>query len=105
MRNALIYPILTEKATRMTEVQTQYTFKVNPRANKLEIRKAVEEKFNVDVDSVRTVICRGKRKRQFTRKGLIEGKKSNWKKAIVTLKDGATIDFYGATASAGQANG
>jgi len=88
----------------MTELQGQYTFKVNPRANKLQIRKAVEDKFNVDVESVKTVICRGKRKRQFTRKGLIEGKKSNWKKAIVTLKNGATIDFYGATASANEAN-
>lgn len=105
MRNALIYPILTEKATRMTELQSQYTFKVDPRADKLDIRKAVEEKFNVGVASVRTVICRGKRKRQFTRKGLIEGKKSNWKKAIVTLKEGDTIDFYGATAASNQANG
>ena len=105
MRNALIYPILTEKATRMTELQGQYTFKVNPRANKEQIRQAVETKFSVSVASVRTVICRGKSKRQFTKKGLIEGKKSNWKKAIVTLKDGATIDFYGATASTSQANG
>lgn len=103
MMNVLIQPLLTEKATRLTEQKNQYEFKVDPDSNKLQIRSAVEKKFGVKVASVRTVICMGKAKRQFTRKGLIEGKKSNWKKAIVTLEDGSKIDYYAATtASATQ---
>jgi large subunit ribosomal protein L23 len=99
MVTALLHPILTEKSTLLTEKKNQYTFKVESEADKILIKKAVEEKFDVNVVSVRTVNCMGKRKRQFTRKGLIEGKKSNWKKAIVTLKDGQAIDFYTGTGS------
>lgn len=104
MITALIHPVLTEKSTLLTEKKNQYTFKVDPNADKTLIKKAIEEKFDVKVSSVRTVMCMGKRKRQFTRKGLIEGKKSNWKKAIVTLKDGDAIDFYSGTSSSTESN-
>lgn len=102
MVTALIQPILTEKSTLLTEKKNQYTFKVKPDADKTLIKKAVEDKFDVKVTSVRTMVCMGKRKRQFTRKGLIEGKKSNWKKAVVTLKEGDSIDFYSGTSSSSE---
>jgi large subunit ribosomal protein L23 len=88
----LIQPLLTEK---MTELAThrQYAFKVDQNANKIEIARAVEKKFNVNVVSIRTLVVKGKAKAQLTRRGRIAGRRSDWKKAIVTLKDGQTIDF------------
>jgi large subunit ribosomal protein L23 len=94
MKNPLLRPWLTEKSTKLTEQKGQYVFQVKTDADKFDIKKAVEEKFGVDVVSIRTVNCLGKSKRQHTRKGLIAGKKSDWKKAIVTLGDGQTIDYY-----------
>jgi len=94
MKNPLLRPWLTEKSTKLTEQKGQYVFQVKTDADKFDIKKAVEEKFGVDVVSIRTVNCLGKSKRQYTRKGLIAGKKSDWKKAIVTLGDGQTIDYY-----------
>ncbi len=94
MKNPLLRPWLTEKSTRLTEQKGQYVFQVKPDADKFDIKKAVEQKFGVDVTSVRTVNCLGKSKRQYTRKGLIAGKKSDWKKAIVTLANGQVIDYY-----------
>ena len=94
MKNPLLRPWLTEKSTKLTEQKGQYVFVVKPDADKDDIKKAVEEKFGVDVTSVRTVNCLGKAKRQYTRKGLIAGKKSDWKKAIVTLGNGQVIDYY-----------
>ncbi|MBW7888137.1 MAG: 50S ribosomal protein L23 [Bacteroidetes bacterium] len=92
MTTILIHPLLTEK---MTELGTkrQYAFKVSTQTNKIEVAKAVEKKFNVEVVSVRTMQIKGKRKFSMTKRGRMEGKKSNWKKAIVTLKDGQSIDF------------
>jgi len=79
---------LTEKGTIQTEKYNQYTFIVDRRANKIQIRKAIEELFNVKVIKVRTMNVRGKRRR----KGLpSEGRTSDWKKAIVTLKEGDRI--------------
>jgi large subunit ribosomal protein L23 len=88
----LIQPLLTEK---MTELGTkrQYAFKVVSGANKIEIAKAVEKKFNVNVTSVRTLIVKGKQKGTMTRRGRVEGHRSDVKKAIVTIKDGQSIDF------------
>ena len=94
MKNPLLRPLLTEKSTRLTEQKGQYAFVVKLDADKNDIKKAVESKFGVDVTSVRTVNCLGKSKRQHTRKGLIAGKKSDWKKAIVTVGNGQVIDYY-----------
>ena len=89
----LIEPIVTEKMALLME-QGHYAFKVKKDANKIQIRKALEARFpNVDIDEVRTMVVRGKRKRQFTKRGLLEGRQSSYKKAIVTLKSGE-IDFY-----------
>ena len=90
----LIRPIITEKMTRLSEEGSHYAFEVEKDANKIEIRKAIEERYpGVTVASVRTMIVRGKRRRRFTRRGLIEGRQRSYKKAIVTLSDG-TIDFF-----------
>jgi len=94
MKNPLLRPWLTEKSTGLTEQKGQYVFQVKKDADKSDIKKAVEEKFNVDVVSIRTINCLGKTKRQYTRKGLIAGKKNDWKKAIVTLGEGQAIDYY-----------
>jgi len=101
MRNPLQQPWLTEKSTRLTEQKGQYVFKVRNGASKSDIKAAVEAKFGVDVASVRTANYLGKSKRQHTRKGLIEGKKSDWKKAVVTLKDGQAIDYYAGSSAEG----
>ena len=79
---------LTEKGTRQSEKLNQYTVKADPRANKAEIRQAVQELFKVHVTKVNTLNVRGKSRRQRTTQA---GQTSNWKKAIVTLKDGDKI--------------
>jgi large subunit ribosomal protein L23 len=86
-------PLITEKMS-MLQNRRQYAFEVDIDANKIEIQKAIEKKFNVDVESVRTIRVKGKRKTQLTRRGRFEGRKPNWKKAIVTLKEGQEIDFF-----------
>lgn len=92
MTGILIQPLLTEKMTALT-AKRQYAFKVDQKANKITIAHAVEKKFNVNVQSVRTSNLKGKTKSQMTKRGRIEGRRSDWKKAIVTLKEGQTIDF------------
>lgn len=82
--------MLTEKGTRLTEEENKYIFRVNPAANKLEIKKAVEELFEVKVVSVNTMNRQGKKKRQRTASA---GKTADWKRAVVTLADGSSIDF------------
>lgn len=71
----------------------QYAFEVDTEANKVEIARAVEKKFNVTVESIRTLSLKGKAKSQLTRRGRFSGTTSHWKKAIVTLKEGEKIDF------------
>jgi large subunit ribosomal protein L23 len=83
-------PLITEKSNIMKEELNQISFAVDPRANKIEIKEAVKKLFNVHVLKVRTFNMLGKRKRL----GRSEGKKSDWKKAIVTLKEGERIDFF-----------
>ncbi|NTV93312.1 MAG: 50S ribosomal protein L23 [Chlorobiaceae bacterium] len=102
MKNPLLRPWLTEKSTGLTEKKGQYVFKVKLDANKTVIKKAIEEKFGVVVKSVRTVNCLGKSKRQFTRKGVLQGKKSDWKKAIVTLAKDQSIDYYSGSTQKGE---
>ena len=92
--NILKRPIITEKMTAQTEKLGRYGFIVDEKANKLEIKKAVEGMYNVTVDDVRTIRYGGKRKSRFTKSGVIAGRKNNFKKAIVQLKKGETIDFY-----------
>ncbi|GIV59271.1 50S ribosomal protein L23 [Rhodocaloribacter litoris] len=91
----LIRPIVTEKMTALME-ERHYAFQVHKDANKVQIRRAVEAHYpGVKVKEVRTMIVRGKRRRQFTRRGPVEGRKASYKKAIVTLTaDSDPIDFY-----------
>ncbi len=91
----IIKPIVTEKMTAITEkMPNRYGFRVSPDADKFEIRKAVEEMYNVHVVSVNTMNYSGKRKTRYTKSGIISGKQAAFKKAIVTLKEGETIDFF-----------
>ena len=86
-------PLITEKMTGLTEKRQQYGFVVDRKASKDEIRKEIEEFYNVQVDRVNTMICRGKSRRN-RRTGQISGYNTAYKKAIVTLKEGSSIDFY-----------
>lgn len=90
----IIKPIVTEKMTAITEKQNRYGFRVQPGANKIEIANAIKEMYNVTVKSVNTMNYRGKNKSRNTKSGLVKGKESSFKKAIVTLKEGDVIDFY-----------
>ncbi|NLI24538.1 MAG: 50S ribosomal protein L23 [Bacteroidales bacterium] len=90
----LIRPIVTEKMTHQGETMQRYGFIVDKRANKLQIKKAVEALYNVTVQEVNTMRYRGKNKTRYTKSGVIEGRTSSFKKAIITLKEGETIDFY-----------
>lgn len=82
--------LLTEKASILSEKENKYVFRVSPKANKLQIRQAVQELLNVKVTGVNTMNCLGKRKRQRTQK---YGRTSHWKKAIVQLAEGEKIDL------------
>ena len=92
--NIMIKPIVTEKATGLSEKLNRYTFCVSPDANKYQIKSLVEDLYGVKVASVNTMNYEGKRKQRYTKAGLIRGKKPAFKKAIVTLVEGETIDFY-----------
>lgn len=87
-------PIVTEKSTNLTEKRNTYTFEVNTKANKIEIKKAVEEMFNVQVADVRTLIRMGKKKVRMTKKGVSTGRTNRIKIARVELKEGNFINFY-----------
>lgn len=90
----LIKPIVTEKMTEQSEELNRYGFIVDVEANKIQIKKAVEEMYNVTVADVNTMRYAGKRKSRFTKSGVIAGRTNAYKKAIVTLADGENIDFY-----------
>lgn len=91
----IIKPLVTEKMTAMTEkMPNRFGFIVRPDANKLEIKKEVEALYNVKVVDVNTMNYQGKSKSRYTRSGLLKGRTNAFKKAVVTLKDGDTIDFY-----------
>ena len=108
----IIKPIVTEKMTKITDkssvertykvkgqertkkAEVKYGFIVKPEANKVEIKKEIESLYNVTVLDVNTIRYAGKRSSHYTKAGLIKGQKNAFKKAIVTLKDGDTIDFY-----------
>ena len=90
----IVKPLVTEKMTGITEKQNKFGFIVRPQANKLEIKKEVEALYNVTVEAVNTCVYAGKSKNRYTKAGLIKGSTNSFKKAVVTLKDGDTIDFY-----------
>ena len=90
----IIKPIITEKITKDGELFNRFGFVVAKKANKVEIKKAVEKAYGVSVLDVNTMIYRADRTTKFTKSGMITGKTSAYKKAIVTLKEGDSIDFY-----------
>ncbi len=87
-------PIITEKATNDSELRNRYSFVVNREANKIQIKDAVEERYNVTVEKVRTQIYGSERKTKYTKKGVQRTKTNIKKKAIVDVQDGDSIDFY-----------
>lgn len=94
-KEILIKPLITEKSDRLSEKLNQYTFVVHKGANKIEIKKAVEEMYSVTVESVNTLVMPAKEKTRNTRSGVLKGYRSSFKKAVVTLGEGEDIDFFG----------
>jgi large subunit ribosomal protein L23 len=92
--NILIKPIVTEKMTIQGDKLNRYGFIVDKRANKLQIKSAIEKTYGVSVTDVNTLRYSGKQKSRFTRSGLVTGRRNSIKKAIITLAKGETIDFY-----------
>ncbi len=95
LSEVLVKPILTEKANAQQEKLRRYTFRVDRKANKLEIKKAIEEFYSVKVKDVNTVVVPGKNKTRYTKAGFVKGQKSAYKKAMITVAEGETIDLYG----------
>ncbi len=95
LSDILIKPILSEKANKQTEKQNRYAFVVDKKANKLEIKKAVEEFYGVQVKDVNTLVMPSKAKSKYTKAGFIVGRKPSKKKAIITVAEGETIDIFG----------
>jgi len=90
----LIKPIVTEKMTGQGENLNRYGFVVNKKANKLQIKEAIEKTYDVSVEAVNTMKFAGKNKSRYTRSGVLSGKTKSYKKAIITLAEGEVIDFY-----------
>jgi large subunit ribosomal protein L23 len=90
----LVKPIITEKATADSEERNRFAFRVALDANKVEIKKAVEELYGVNVEKVRTSIVPGKVKSRFTKTGAVTGSTGKYKKAIVEVRSGETIDLF-----------
>ena len=90
----LLKPVITEKMTAASEEYNRYGFIVDHRANKIQIKEAVESMYGVTVDAVNTLNHDGKSRRRFTKTGVQNGRTNSYKKAIVTLAEGETIDFF-----------
>lgn len=90
----LIKPVISEKMSALSDKLNNYAFVVDRKANKIEIAKAVEDMYGVTVNDVRTLNVPAKKKSRFTKSGLVTGRKSGYKKAIVTITEGQEIDFY-----------
>lgn len=90
----IVKPVVSEKMTDQTEKLNRYGFLVNHTANKIQIKKAVEDAYGVAVESVNTMNYAGKSKSKFTKAGLIKGRTNRYKKAIITVAEGDVIDFY-----------
>lgn len=95
LSEVLVKPILSEKANAQTEKLRRYAFKVSRKANKLEIKKAVEEFYGVNVVDVNTAVVPSKKKSRMTKSGILSGSKPAYKKALITVAEGDTIDLYG----------
>ncbi len=93
-KQILIKPVVSEKAEQLSEKVSQYTFVVAKTANKIEVRNAVEARYGVTVGSVNTMLVPGKTKNRSTKSGIIRGRVPSFKKAVVTLIDGDSIDLY-----------
>lgn len=91
--SVLVKPLVTEKISSLNE-KGKYGFVVDKKANKVEIKKAVEKMYGVTVESVNTMNYQGKRKSRYTKSGVISGRGPSYKKAIVSVADGEVIDFY-----------
>lgn len=94
LTEVLIKPILTEKANAQSEKLNRFAFRVNRKANKLEIKDAIESFYGVSVANVHTIVVPAKNKTRFTKAGYVEGRKPAYKKAYVTLAEGDSIDLY-----------
>ncbi|HLU85802.1 MAG: 50S ribosomal protein L23 [Flavobacteriales bacterium] len=92
--SVIVKPVVTEKMTNLTEKLNRYGFIVDYKSNKIQVKKAVEEMYGVTVDSVNTMNYYGKAKSRFTKAGLVSGRTNKFKKAIITLAEGDSIDFY-----------
>jgi len=94
LSEVLIRPVISEKINRQMERNGRYTFQVGFAANKLEIKKAVEDFYNVKVSDVNTIVVPAKNKTRYTKQGLLTGRKPSMKKAVVTLAEGDSIDLF-----------
>ena len=94
LADVLVRPVITEKVNSQMEKSGRYTFQVDRSANKLEIKKAVEEFYGVKVADVNTVVVPGKNKTRYTKAGFLKGVRPSYKKAIVTLAEGDSIDLF-----------
>ena len=92
--NIIIKPIITEKVTKESELSNRFGFVVDKKANKVQIKQAVEAAYGVNIINVNTMNVRPDRTTKYTKSGLIHGKSNAYKKAIVQVQDGETIDFY-----------
>ena len=90
----LIKPVITEKATADSEMNNRFTFEVSNKANKIQIKDAIESAYGVSVTKVRTMNVRPDRKTRYTKSGMITGKTTAYKKAVVQVAEGETIDLY-----------
>ena len=95
MKTIIKKPIITEKATELSENFNRFSFVVDPKANKIEIKNAVEKMYGVQITEVRTMnYGGGKSSMKYTNRGIVEQKSKKWKKAVVTVADGETIDLF-----------
>ena len=94
MVDILIRPVITEKMTNLGDKLNKYGFIVDKNANKIQIKSAVESMYGVTVRDVRTLVVPAREQSRFTKAGVIRGRKSAYKKAIITLTEGENIDFY-----------
>jgi len=94
-KEILIKPIISEKSEFLSENLGQYSFVVSKKANKIEIKKAIEDLYSVNVASINTIIVPSKSKSRNTRSGVLKGRVSGYKKAIITVEKGEEIDYFG----------
>ncbi len=94
MANVIVKPLLNEKTTALTDKENKYTFLVNPKANKVEIKKAIEKAYGVPVVAVNTIKHPGKAKSRMTKTAIVTGRTNATKKAIITIAEGEVLDIY-----------